>query len=1689
MSDDTNNKSKELETWIDPAIEAHIVALVLGEASDFERDDLENQMRERPELRAFYQRMIATHELLAESEKPTSASTESWRMSEDRRQAMLETLRSKTDTETEKEAVTVVKMPSTGRKKSRPMVRVLVPFGIAAAIAVLMLPATSRMWSPAETDSRKVERQSDMSASGWSEQPPKPPKTATSTRATKDFRETVSAVESNAVESEKLGRLYAWSDDESSKVNLNEKQSDAKWDLPRLEGQSTFPVTPANPVSGEWKTEIEATREFLYPTEFDPPEVPQNFTTNSRAPELTLFGTPRVDMWSVDESSKVENQQQPHPATTSLSSAIEPLAEPTSEARFGNGDAAATSRFFKTTADPSEQGDVDWSGVMDGGTDDDGVKLRIAPKIADGREKSDSGLIDEQQHWGYEAKQKGGAIDPSGPGTGSDGFGGGGGFGENAKSDKEALGLRSGSRAIDGDAIDGLISDGKTGEEEDSRRSNLFRSELALQNEMERKVSEARKLSEKALKVEKVDEVTKELFRTSRDETRATMIRQVDQTWETPPVPVVGLADVQATDADGKESKPAPDQFFFGGSDDLDGFDSRLVNGGTNIPVPTGGNPITSGLRSGGNAIASDGAVTNQRGEEQRITGMRAKVESGSQDLAGATEKESKPLFYSQPKQKLSGLDRLSILTDGRDSNEVDPFGGEQNEHGVAVNGVVSVQDGAEMLLDDSLVNAPAQTAAETASGGRKVATATARPGLAAPTKGPVVIEDEPLGFEVGVGYDSKYMFRGVEFGDDSVHSSVDYAAPLNDTVDLNKGAWYETIEDKSGGITERSLVRVNPQPKAEELGIDRLMGEFNTSGSERVFGAGGTVGNHSNNEPDPSDFHFVRPTGAVDGVARFDAEDEGRSKGKKKNAQAASVEAVKDRLGEVASDNQTWGIAGAVTTTETESKESLNRPKIENLRRYAGQKLERIEKALKEEQSQEKDEANQEELRGRNVWARFRGEGEESAEEESLNKQISEPFAISGKMNLDYAVTDFENVEKSVNELSRLDENQTKASPEDGYTTWASQPGAVTSFQSGYDNYSEAASQKRQEYSKRNSADSEDMIQLPAILPVDGTVRTNASQAPASVTYSIPTQTFFDDVHVDLNDDPDVVEFEGFLNYQKGEAIAPISAPAIVAAEEPGVDANSRPQGKAQGGEELDVALQPDSSMTPSAQPIPGKKGQVYSPFAPGKPIDVSGYPAETKMRCPYTGKEFRVPEFKAEPTAPKVSARNTAALEIETAAEPFSTFSLHVSDVSFKLAQAALLEKGEWPQAEKIRVEEFVNAFDYGDPPAAMSEKVACQMEQAAHPFLSERNLLRVSMRTAAIGRDHSQPLRLTVLLDLSGSMERADREASVTKAMEALAGHLSKKDTVTLIGFAREPQLLADRYTGDRAMELVKLVDAAPSEGGTNLEEALKLADEVAKRQFDKSGQNRIVLLTDGAANLGDAEPESLSKRIVALRQAGIGFDACGVGADGLNDAVLEALTRDGDGRYYFLNRPQDADEGFVKQLAGALRPAAKNVKVQVKFNPDRVPRYRLLGFEKHILKKEDFRNDSVDAAEMASAEAGVAVYQYQVDPGGSGDVGEVFVRFQDMSTGEMVERSWPIPFDKRAPSFDEAAPALQLAGCAAFLGEKLRGGPEAGNIELGELMPVARAVRTHCESSPKVNQLIEMMEKARSLQAGE
>ena len=447
-----------------------------------------------------------------------------------------------------------------------------------------------------------------------------------------------------------------------------------------------------------------------------------------------------------------------------------------------------------------------------------------------------------------------------------------------------------------------------------------------------------------------------------------------------------------------------------------------------------------------------------------------------------------------------------------------------------------------------------------------------------------------------------------------------------------------------------------------------------------------------------------------------------------------------------------------------------------------------------------------------------------------------------------------------------------------------------------------------------------------------------------------------------------------------------------------------------------------------------------------------------------------------KTKPAAPKVDLTKLME-EISATEDPYSTFSLNISDASFQIAQAALA-KGEQPDPAGIKVEQFYNAVDYGDPAPSAGEPVAVAIEQSAHPVIPGRNLVRVALKTAAAGRSASQALRLTLLVDQSGSMVREDRRAAMEKALAGLAGLLTENDSVSVVGFSRTPRLLADSMPGNQANKLAGLVNQSASEGGTNLEEAIKLAEQMAERNQLASAQNRIVLFTDGAANLGNADPVRLAERVKVLRQKGIAFDIAGIAADGLNDELLGELARNGNGRYYVVGK--GADDNFAKQLAGAFRPAAENVKVQVRFNPERVGRYKLIGFEKDRLKTEDFRNDAVDAAELAAEEAGVAVYQVETLPAGNGELGEVSVRFRDAASAQMVERTWAIPHDSGAPAIDRATPSMQLAVLSMLAAEKLKGGPLAEAIDFQQLADPRANVKRFYGNNGRVGEVLHMLE---------
>ena len=438
----------------------------------------------------------------------------------------------------------------------------------------------------------------------------------------------------------------------------------------------------------------------------------------------------------------------------------------------------------------------------------------------------------------------------------------------------------------------------------------------------------------------------------------------------------------------------------------------------------------------------------------------------------------------------------------------------------------------------------------------------------------------------------------------------------------------------------------------------------------------------------------------------------------------------------------------------------------------------------------------------------------------------------------------------------------------------------------------------------------------------------------------------------------------------------------------------------------------------------------------------------------------------------------------EVASAENAFSTFSLNVADVSFKLAQASL-EKGQMPDAAAIRSEEFINAFDYRDPEAAAGQPVAFVWERARFPFAHHRDALRFSVKTAAAGRQGNRPLNLVLLLDNSGSMERADRSLIIQQALRVLAGQLQPQDRVSVVTFARTPRLWLDATAGDKAgAELEKLGTLTP-QGGTDLGAALQLGYETARRHYLPAGLNRVVLLTDGAANLGDVDPDSLKRLVEKNRQQGVALDCFGIGWEGYNDDLLEVLSRNGDGRYGFVNTPEAAATEFAAQLAGALQVAASDVKVQVEFNPTRVTNWRQVGYAKHQLTKEQFRDNAVDAAEIAAQEAGNGLYVIEVNPSGQGPLATVRVRFKVPGTSDYRELEWPVPYAGSAMPLEQASPAMRLLVASAEFSEWLASSPFSAEVSPDRLLGLLGGVPAVYGADERPKKLEWMIRQAKSL----
>ena len=460
----------------------------------------------------------------------------------------------------------------------------------------------------------------------------------------------------------------------------------------------------------------------------------------------------------------------------------------------------------------------------------------------------------------------------------------------------------------------------------------------------------------------------------------------------------------------------------------------------------------------------------------------------------------------------------------------------------------------------------------------------------------------------------------------------------------------------------------------------------------------------------------------------------------------------------------------------------------------------------------------------------------------------------------------------------------------------------------------------------------------------------------------------------------------------------------------------------------------------------------------------------------------KLKEPEPPAKPPTPSVVY--TPRPETVTAENNFSTFSLNVSDVSFNTALASL-QADKLPAPGDVRSEEFLNALEYRDPMPRAGEPLAFHWERARSPFTHDRDIIRFSVRTAALGRQPGRAVNLVCLLDNSGSMEREDRVSIVKQTLGVLARKLTPNDRVSLITFSRTPKLRIDGMRGGNREAFLKASTGWIPQGGTHVEKGLALAYETAKKHFIADGNNRVILLTDGAANMGNVDPYQLRKTVESHRKQGIALDCFGIGWEGYNDNLLEVLARNGDGRYGFLNQPAQAVAEFEQKLLGAFQVAASDVKVQVEWNAGRVKVFRQVGYLRHQLKKEDFRNNKIDAAEISAAESGNALYVVQVNPDGEGPLGMVRVRYKVPFTREYTELEWSLAYEPAATPLEQAGPAMRLGSVAATFAEWLAQNPYAQGVQLADLQGLISGIPSIYATDPRPTQLEWMINKARIL----
>jgi len=325
-----------------------------------------------------------------------------------------------------------------------------------------------------------------------------------------------------------------------------------------------------------------------------------------------------------------------------------------------------------------------------------------------------------------------------------------------------------------------------------------------------------------------------------------------------------------------------------------------------------------------------------------------------------------------------------------------------------------------------------------------------------------------------------------------------------------------------------------------------------------------------------------------------------------------------------------------------------------------------------------------------------------------------------------------------------------------------------------------------------------------------------------------------------------------------------------------------------------------------------------------------------------------------------------------------PLSTFSVDVDAASYSNIRR-FINSGQLPPANAVRIEEMINYFSYNLPGPSNNDPVAIHTELSSAPWNSNHRLLRIGLKAKTIDINKLPPSNLVFLIDVSGSMDEPNKLPLVKASMKMLTEQLRAEDKVAIVVYAGQAGLVLPSTSGDKKETIDNAIDNLSAGGSTAGGEGIKLAYRIARENFMAKGNNRIIMATDGDFNVGPNSDEDMEQLIVKERDSKVAISIMGFGMGNLKDSKMETLADKGNGNYAYIDNITEARKALVTEFGGTLFTIAKDVKLQIEFNPAKVQAYRLLGYEDRMLNKEDFNNDKKDAGDMGSGHTVTALYE--------------------------------------------------------------------------------------------------------------